>query len=265
MGELIAKVLCKDYSEAVPRALDAIGAAGRLPTSGLIILKPNLTNADPPPVTTPVGIVEAVYRYCRAHTGVEIAIGEGCGSGTTDVTFKANGYTALAAKYGIRLIDFNLESAVVLKRDDTLQLRTFHMPEVAQSAYIISIPILKDHSFTVTTIAMKNMFGLAPAPFYRGNWNKSKLHAPSTHQAVVDVCLYKKPDLCVVDAVVALSGMHLAGTPKRLGLILASHDCVAVDAEGSRLMGHDPRKIEYLTLAQDRGLGRLEATSIGPD
>jgi hypothetical protein len=30
-------------------------------------------------------------------------------------TFKANGYTNLADKYGIRLIDFNEEKAVVLK------------------------------------------------------------------------------------------------------------------------------------------------------
>jgi uncharacterized protein (DUF362 family) len=94
------------------------------------------------------------------------------------------------------------------------------------------------------------MFGLAPAPFYRGSWNKSKLHSPSTHKSVVDVCLYKRPDLCVVDASVALTGMHLSGTPKKLDLILASFDPVAADAVGSRLLGHDPGRIEYLKLAQ---------------
>lgn len=100
------------------------------------------------------------------------------------------------------------------------------------------------------------MFGLAPASFYkgiyRGAWNKSKLHSPSTHKSVVDVCTYKRPDLCVVDAVDALCGMHLAGTKKKLNLILASFDPVAVDTVGSKLLGHDPDKIEYLKLA--RGL-----------
>jgi uncharacterized protein (DUF362 family) len=55
-----------------------------------------------------------------------------------------------------------------------------------------------------------------------------------------------------VDATVALAGMHLSGTPRNLGLILAGFDPVAVDAEGSRLMGHDPHRIEYLQLADGR-------------
>ena len=245
----VAKVKFTDYEGSVAKALDAIGAAARLPREGLIIIKPNLTNADGPPVTTNVLAAEAVLKYCKARCPAEIAIGEGAGSGTTQDTFRTNGYTDLARKYGIRLIDFNREEAAVLKRDDALQLKEFHLPEIARDAFIISLPVLKDHSFTTTTIAMKNMFGLAPAPFYKGSWNKSRLHSPSTHKSVHDVCLYKAPSLCVVDASVALTGMHLAGTPRKLGLILASFDPVAVDAVGSELLGHDPRKIEYLTLS----------------
>ena len=72
-----------------------------------------------------------------------------------------------------------------------------------------------------------------------------------------DVCLYKKPDLSIVDASVALAGMHLSGTEKRLNVILGGFDPVAVDSVGSALMGHDPRQIEYLTLA-DGVLGNIE-------
>jgi len=254
---MAAHVDFKDYRSSVPQALDAISAGDRLPRSGLIIIKPNLTNADPPPVTTPVQIVEAIYQYCAAHTKADIAIGEGCGSGVTEDTYQANGYIDLARRQGLDLIDFNKEDAVTLKRDDTLQLKQFHLPKVAQDAFVISVPILKDHCFTTTTIAMKNMFGLAPAPFYKGSWNKSKLHSPSTHKSVFDVCLYKKPDLCVVDAVVALSGMHLSGTPKKLNTILTGFDPVAVDAKGSALLGHDPKRIDYLRLA-DGVLGSMD-------
>ena len=245
----VAKIQFTDYAGSIAKALDAIGAAQRLPRSGLVIIKPNLTNADSPPVTTSVAAAEAVYDYCKAHCGAEIAVGEGSGSGVTQDAFEANGYVELARRHGIRLIDFNREPAATLRRDDALQLREFHLPQVARDAYIISLPVLKDHSFTTTTIAMKNMFGLAPAPYYKGSWNKSKLHSPSTHRSVFDVCLYKRPDLCVVDASVALAGMHLSGTPRKLGVILASFDPVAVDAVGSELLGHDPRKIDYLKLA----------------
>ena len=105
------------------------------------------------------------------------------------------------------------------------------------------------------------MFGLAPTPYYKGSWNKSKLHSPSAHKSVVDVCLYKKPDLSVVDASVALTGMHLAGTEKNIGLILVGFDPVAVDAVGSELLGHNRQKLEYLTLANGR-LGSLDNIEI---
>lgn len=257
----VAKVEFVGYHSSVTKALELVGAADKLPAKGLIIVKPNLTNADGPPVTTNVAAVEAVYKFCKDHCSAEIAIGDGCGSGTTEQCFRANGYTRLAEKCGIRLIDFNAEEAVRLRNPNALQLKEFYMPRIVQDAFIISLPILKDHSFTKTTVAMKNMFGIAPGPYYSGSWNKSKLHSPSTHKSVVDVCLYKKPDLCVVDAVVALTGMHLAGRPRNLGLILASFDPVAVDAVGSELLGHNPKRIEYLRLSNNV-LGSMENIEI---
>jgi uncharacterized protein (DUF362 family) len=245
----IARVVFSDYTRSIYQALDLINAKACLPQKGLIIIKPNLTNSSPPPVTTSVDAAEAVYLYCKAHTKAEIAIGDGCGSGKTPDVFAKLGYTDLAKKYDLELLDFNEAETVLVEDKDALQLKQFHMPRVAQEAFIISLPVLKDHSFTKTTIAMKNMFGLAPGRFYAGGWNKSKLHNPSTDKSVVDICRYKKPDLSIVDASVALKGMHLSGKKKKLGLILAGFDPVAVDTIGSELLGHDPRRLPYLTLA----------------
>ncbi|MHC4510044.1 MAG: DUF362 domain-containing protein [Planctomycetota bacterium] len=245
----VAKVRFADYAGSIARALDLIGAGARLPQGGLIIIKPNLTNSSRPPVTTDVAAAEAVYDYCKAHTKAEIAIGDGCGTGRTAEVFAALGYTELAARAGIELIDFNEAETVILEDDDAFGLKRFHIPRIVQQAFIISLPVLKDHSFTKTTIAMKNMFGIAPGKFYAGSWNKSKLHSPSTDRSVVDICRYKKPDLSIVDASVALTGMHLAGKQKKIGLILAGFDPVAVDTIGSQLLGHNPKKLPYLTLA----------------
>ena len=245
----MAKIKFVDYVDSITQALDLIDAGSCLPQQGRIIIKPNLTNSSPPPVTTSVAAVEAVVLYCKARTKAEIAIGEGCGSGRTPDIFDALGYTDLARKYNLELIDFNESETVILKDHNALQLKKFHMPRVAQQAFIISLPVLKDHCFTRTTIAMKNMFGLAPGRFYAGGWNKSKLHHHSTDKSVVDICRYKKPDLSIVDASVALTGMHLSGKEKKIGLILAGFDPVAVDTVGSQLLGHDPRRLPYLTLA----------------
>ncbi len=257
----VAKVKFVDYRTSIAKALDLIDAGPRLPQHGLIIIKPNLINSSPPPVTTSVAAAEATYNYCKAHTKAEIVIGEGCGTGRTPDVFETLGYTDLADKYGLKLIDFNEAQTIVLENDDAFQLKRFLMPKIVQQAFVISLPVLKDHSFTKTTIAMKNMFGIAPGKFYSGSWNKSKLHSPSTDKSVVDVCLYKKPDLSVVDASVALKGMHLAGRHKRIGLILAGFDPVAVDTLGSKLLGHNPQKLAYLTLANGR-LGSMDDIEI---
>jgi len=257
----VAKVAFSDYLQSTTKVLDLINTAEQLPNNGLIILKPNLTNADSPPVTTPVEIVEAIYSYCTKRCNADIVIGEGCGSGKTIDTFRRNGYEDLARKYNIELIDLNKCETTRLENPNCHTLKEFHIPKIVQEAFVISIPVLKDHSFTVTTIAMKNMFGIAPAPHYKGNWNKSKLHHPSTPKSVVDLCCYKKPDLCVVDAVTALQGMHLYGTPLQLDTILASFDPVAVDAVGSRMLGHNPESIEYLQLANGQ-LGSMDNIEI---
>jgi len=275
----VAKVRFTDYKSSINKALDLIGAGRWLPQpssrghstelsrgpqaegQGLIIIKPNLTNSSPPPVTTNVAAAEAVYNYCKTHTKAEIIIGEGTGSGKTANVFAALGYTDLAKKYGIKLIDFNEAETVVLQNNDALQLKQFHIPSIVRNAFVISLPVLKNHSFTGTTIAMKNMFGIAPGKFYAGSWNKSKLHSPSTDKSVVDVCLYKRPDLSVVDASIALKGSHLSGKQKNIGLILASFDPVAVDAVSSNLLGHNPKRLEYLTLANGL-LGNMDNIEI---
>jgi len=257
----VAKVKFIDYQSSINKVLNLIGAGARLPQEGLIIIKPNLTNSSPPPVTTNVAAAEAVYNYCQAHTKAEIVIGEGTGSGKTADVFTALGYAALAKKYRIKLIDFNEAETVMLQNNDALQLKQFHMPAIVREAFVISLPVLKNHSFTATTIAMKNMFGIAPGKFYASSWNKSKLHSPSTDKSVLDVCLYKRPDLSVVDASVALKGSHLSGKQKNIGLILAGFDPVAVDALGSELLGHNPKRLEYLRLA-DGLLGNIDNIQI---
>ncbi|MGB2865897.1 MAG: hypothetical protein WBC05_21370 [Sedimentisphaerales bacterium] len=41
----------------------------------------------------------------------------------------------------------------------------------------------------------------------------------------------------------------MSGKHKNIGLILAGFDPVAVDTVGSELLGHNPKKLPYLTLA----------------
>jgi uncharacterized protein (DUF362 family) len=80
----VAQVKFTGYEKSIAKALDLVEAAKKLPQNKLIIIKPNLTNADKPPVTTPVEAAEAAYKYCKSHSKAEIAIGEGCGDGVSN-------------------------------------------------------------------------------------------------------------------------------------------------------------------------------------
>jgi hypothetical protein len=43
-------------------------------------------------------------------------------------------------KNGIGLIDLNTCKSVLIHRKDTLNLREFHLPEILEEAFVISVP-----------------------------------------------------------------------------------------------------------------------------
>ena len=97
------------YDEAVPEALDRVGAATVLGKQSCILIKPNLINAAPHPVTTPAACCEALVRYIRNCSEAAITIAEGCGipDMTTDEIFARLGYTDLARRWKVALVDLN--------------------------------------------------------------------------------------------------------------------------------------------------------------
>lgn len=67
----------KGYGTAVAHALDAVGAMDLISRQKTILVKPNLVNASPHPVTTPPECCEAVLRYIRCHSDADVVIAEG--------------------------------------------------------------------------------------------------------------------------------------------------------------------------------------------
>ncbi|MEZ4485175.1 MAG: DUF362 domain-containing protein [Syntrophotaleaceae bacterium] len=70
------------YDQAVPALLEAIGAPAVLGRQARILIKPNLVNASPPPVTLPVEACAALVRCCRQWSQAKIIIAEGTGKNT---------------------------------------------------------------------------------------------------------------------------------------------------------------------------------------
>jgi uncharacterized protein (DUF362 family) len=82
------------FHESVPAVLDLIGAEKTLAEQSSILIKPNLVNDSPHPITTSPDFCEAVVRYAQSCTRAEIIIAEGCGDASmeTDEIFRRLGY-----------------------------------------------------------------------------------------------------------------------------------------------------------------------------
>ncbi len=248
----IAEIEFASYPESVPEALDAIGAAETLKSQTAVLIKPNLINASPFPITTPVECVEAVIQYVRSCSDAQIVVGEGCGDAhlETDAVFDALGYRELARRQAVELIDLNHASLTRLENAECPVFKEMYLPEIAISHFLISVPVLKAHSFSQITGTLKNMIGLAPPKHYSGkfgSWKKAVFHG-QMHESIIDLNRYRTPDLSLMDATVGMPEFHLGGAhcDPPLNKLLASFDPIAVDRRGAELLGLDWQTIDHL-------------------
>jgi len=240
------------YHESICAALDAINAREALAKQTEILLKPNLINASPHPVTTPAACCEAVIQYIRSCSAASIVIAEGCGDAglETDEIFDLLGYRDLAERSGIDLVDLNTASLQKLENKNCSFFSEIYLPEIALTHFVISVPVLKAHSIAQITGTLKNMVGLAPPEHYAGRlggWKKSIFHR-NMQQSIIDLNRYRSPDLSVMDASVGLADFHLGGRhcSPPVKKIIAGFDPLQVDRQAAELLGLDWRRIRHL-------------------
>jgi uncharacterized protein (DUF362 family) len=242
-----------NYRESVSKALDALNARQMLEKQPRILLKPNLVDDYPPPITTPVECTEAVAEYIAARcpeSEVVIAEGAGASDKETGAVFKALGYERLSKKRGIPLVDLNHCPLKKLENESRPVFKEIHLPEIAFTHYIVSIPTLKAHSLAIITGTIKNMMGFAPPSRYGGRfgtWKKAVFHN-RIQQSLSDLASYLTPDLTVMDASVGMPEHHLGGRvcSPPLDKILAGFDPFETDRFACDLLGIEWKKVGHL-------------------
>ncbi len=244
-----------DLFKIVRRALGYFGK----PSRERVVLKPNLVIDRPPPVTTPVEVVEALVEYYREN-GFEVIIAEGSGWCDTFTAFERLGYLELVKKYGVRLVDLNVDDFEIVRNPKALFLKEFEFPLTLKDAYVVSVPVLKEHSITGVTLSLKNMLGATIGEKARIA-RKGRFHR-SLNESIVDVNLYIRPGFAVIDGRVIGIGGELGARPRELGIMIFSDDPVAADAIGAKYLGKDPLSIRHLRLAQESGLGTADPDKI---
>lgn len=256
-----------DWLFDLRRLLDRAGLARQLASRPPVLIKPNLVEALAPPITTPVACVEALVVVLREMAGdLDIVIGEGVGAREYDTfhCFAELGYTEMAARLGVALVDLNEAPSVRCENPDCRRWPEMYLPQMVFERFLISVPVLKAHSLAGVTLTMKNMMGLPPPIHYQrgGHWKKSSFHE-GMQDAVCDLNRYRTPDFTVLDATVGMRVAHLWGPTcdPPPNLLVGGHDPVAVDAYGAALLGRDWRMIGHIRQA-DGLLGQADSLTV---
>lgn len=250
----VSEVPFAEYTTSVKEALDAINAPALLAVHSRFLLKPNLVMASPPPVTTPLEMVRAVIAYIRRVVPqAEIIIAEGCGEASRETTeiFHQLGYTQLAKQYGVALLDLNHAPCRTVANPAGTLFSEFLLADVAFTHCIVSLPMLKAHSYATITGTLKNMMGFLPPSRYSGSggtWKKAVFHT-HMHKSLQELNAILLPHISIMDASVGLSRFHLGGPTCNppVNRILASADAYALDRRAAELLGFDWREIDHLT------------------
>ena len=252
MEPLVVNEPFEDYETSVGRCMARGGAASLLTNGQPVMLKPNLINASPHPVTTSPAFCEAVIGFIRQHTEAPIVIAEGCGDPALDThaVFYQLGYTDLAQRLGVDLMDLNTASLVCCTESQCQLYPEMWLPEAVFEHVLISLPVLKAHSLAQLTGTMKNMMGLAPPEYYgghHGSWKKASFHL-HLDQAIIELNHHRRPDFTVMDASIGLADYHLGGAccDPPANRILSGFDARAVDRVAAGFWGMDWRSVGHL-------------------
>ncbi len=250
----IIKIDFLSFKKSIKDALDSIGAHKKIAEQTAILIKPNLTNNSPHPITTSPECCEVIIEYIRQHSKAEIVIAEGCGDASyeTDEIFESLGYTAMAKKLDVPLFDLNHGPVKILKNSDCSVFPEMYLPEIAFDHYIISVPVLKAHSLAGITGTLKNMMGFAQPKYYSGQygvWKKAVFHG-KMQESIIDLNKYLIPDLSIMDCSIGLAEFHLGGPhcDPLVKKIIAGYNPWEVDREATGLLGLGYNSIEHIAV-----------------
>ncbi len=246
--------------------LEAIGSLGTFVKAGeKVLLKPNILTGCPPEqaVNTHPSVVEAAARLVL-EAGAKPFIGDSPMFGTATQASKKAGYTEVAARLGIEIIDFTRPRRYESKAG--IRFKSFEIDRAVMEAdKVINLAKLKSHTQMYLTMCVKNMFGCVVGRD-KLKWHYIAGKSYDTFARVL-VELYRctGPVLNILDGVVAMEGYGpLTGPSRKIGALLLGTDAVAVDRVACALVGADPAKVPVFRANEElhAGVGRLEDISI---
>lgn len=267
---------CSSYDyeivkNSVRSALDLLGGISSFISRGdKVLLKVNLLIKRKPEkvTTTHPAIVQAVAELVLEAGGKPI-IGDSPGGyhfyseSTLKEVYETCGMKDAATKSGAEL-NFNTEVIDVPYPSGKIMKSIKTIKPVLEVDKIISIPKIKTHMMTVYSGAVKNMFGIIPGS-YKAEYHLRFDDTGDFADLLIDICSFSKPVLTIMDAIIGMEGYGPTnGTPKKVGLVMASRDPYALDAIAAKVIGLEGSQVPTIRKSIDRGLydGNIDGIDI---
>ncbi len=261
---VVLKTRPETVLEDYVRAQDMAGLSTALDKSQAVILKDNISwhFGYPGANTTPWQLEASILGLKKAGFNDLVAV-----QNKTVVTNaykgeRLNRYVGVFQRHQVPVkFNFRPEDMNWVRYEPKGELLVLHkiypegifIPDFFFGKNIFHLPTVKTHIYTTTTGAMKNAFG--------GLLNTRRHYTHSViHETLVDLLMIQQEIHAGIFA--TMDGTHCGSgpgprtmIPVEKDIILASADCVAIDAIAAKIMGFNPLDLPYIRLAHERGLG----------
>jgi len=301
MRDIVSVVQNVDVELAVKEAINLVGGIESfVHPHDKVVIKPNLVLALPSNtgLTTDPRVVQAILELCRSMSPSEVVIAEGSGGADTEMAFERCGYSELARKYDVKLVDLNKSQTTMVNVPDGKALQTLRIPNIIlESDVLINVPKLKLYKRNWASLSIKNLLGAVPGkgeysqtplpefsielspefwspegkfclPHHKKWWSprgeKKRVHT-NFDEGIVDLNAVIKPSLTVIDGIVVCKNPSLINPDPRtleLNTILAGTDPLALDCIAIKIGGLNLFDISYLKRAAERGIGESDYNRI---
>lgn len=254
----------KNVYQAVKKSVDLLGGLEKIvkPHAKVFVKINHLSPPSSPnsAIVTHPAFTKEVLRLLKEFN-LKITVGDDIQSKQKD-GFILSGYRQVCKELEVPLVNLKEIGFKEVICHGQILKKVYISPLVLESDFILNLPKLKTHSFTIFTGAIKNMFGIIPSGLrlkYHRQYSKTEIFS----QMLVDIFSCAPPHLTIMDAVVAMEGEGpSAGNPRTVGVILASKNAVALDAVATKITGFNPMDIYTTQNAHQRGLGTAKIEEI---
>jgi len=242
-----------DMKQIISKAIENIGKL-KLPDGSRVLVKINLCSFRAPSsgaITHPL-FLDALLCYLRnGFNDLDITVIESDATGSIpDVTLKWFGFDKILEKWNVKWYNLS-RNPTINKKIKGLYSEEMEISEIfGHYDYFISVSKLKTHSITRMTAALKNQFGCIP-------YKRKVIFHKNIHSIIADANLAMTPDLCFVDGIISMvGGGAIFGVPIKSDILIAGKDPVSVDAVCAKILGYNPRKIEYIQKCRKLKVGK---------